>query len=120
MADPFPVEFESQVQEFTDQLKNSVEQDLHALAEDHQDITGASVMADEPAKGETGYLYEARIVVYKRPENVFAREQDDTLEGALKGAMRAIERQVRQNRSKRDKPWKQPDQPVKRPPDSGG
>lgn len=107
--DPFPVEFDAEASELTDELKNQVERDLHQLSDNRRDITGASVAADEPAKGETGYLYEARIVVYQRPENVFAREQQDTLEGALKGAVQAIERQVRQNRNKRGKPWKRPD-----------
>lgn len=108
-GDPFPVEFDTQVEELTDELKDWVEGELHELRKDHQDITGASVVADEPAKGETGYLYEARIVLYKRPENLFAREQQDTLEGALKGALAAVERQVRQTRSKRGKRWKRPD-----------
>jgi hypothetical protein len=43
-----------------------------------------------------------------RPEDVVAVEKGKAAEVALKGALDAVERQVRQRRDKLRQPWKQP------------
>ena len=60
------------------------------------------------AKGESSYQYEATVVVYARPENIAATEKEDNPTTALKGALSAVERQVRQKRDKLGKPWQRP------------
>jgi hypothetical protein len=47
-------------------------------------------------------------VVYVRPDNVAAVEKGGKAEEALKGALDAVERQVREYRNKLSEPWKQP------------
>lgn len=104
-----PIEIHSEVPHFSDRLEMEAESRLVELAEGHRDITGASVSITQPAHGETPYLYQARVVVYMRPDNLTAQEKHDTIEGALKGALKAIERQVRGRREKLGEPWKRPD-----------
>ena len=50
----------------------------------------------------------ARVVVYIRPENIAGVAQDETAEKALRGALQAVERQVRERRDKLREPYKQP------------
>jgi hypothetical protein len=54
---------------------------------------------------ETPHMYQARVVVYIRPENIVAIEKAGDLDGALKGALEAAERQVRQRREKFKTQW---------------
>ena len=106
----FTIEFQTGTSDLTEDLRTEAEDRLRALASDHNDLTGAAVAVTEPSQGDS-YIYEARVVVYKRPKNLAAVEKDDTVEGALKGALAAMERQVREEREKRGEPWKRPDLP---------
>jgi hypothetical protein len=81
---------------------------LRALAEGHTDIVDAAVAVEELTGDTTPHLYEARVVVYIRPEDIVAVEKQETAEGALKGALDAVERQVRERRVKLRETWKQP------------
>ena len=72
-------------------------------------MTGASITISRPAHGETPYLYRVSIVVYMRPDNVYADEKSDNLEAAFTGASAAIVRQIRERRNKLGEPWKRPD-----------
>jgi hypothetical protein len=49
------------------------------------------------------------VVVYIRPENIAAVEKAESVEAALKGALAAIERQVREHRERLGATWQQPD-----------
>jgi ribosome-associated translation inhibitor RaiA len=104
-----PIEFNVEVPVLPEKYRQEINQTLWDLASDHQDMTGASITLSQPAHGETPYLYRASIVVYMRPDNVYADEKSDTLEGAIKGASDSIERQVRERRDKLGEPWKRPD-----------
>jgi ribosome-associated translation inhibitor RaiA len=104
----FEFEFTSEIPDPDDALRLEAEERLYALTEGHNDITGASVTMEEVTGQKTPHRYEARIVVYKRPNNVAATEKSDTAEGALKGALTAAERQVRELRNKMRETWKQP------------
>lgn len=78
-----------------------IEEHLNKLAEGHSDLTGAAVTLEKPAQGrETDYIVEASVVVYTRPNNISATEKNSNAELALKGALDAIERQVREKRTK--------------------
>jgi hypothetical protein len=93
---------------FESELRAEAERQLLALAEGHTDLVGASVVLEQPAQAESAYLYQARVVVYGRPDQIAAVEKDETLEGALRGALDAVERQVRERREKLAERWKQP------------
>lgn len=90
------------------ELRAEAETRLRRLTEGHTDITGASVSVDELTGGATAHRYEVRVVAYMRPEHVAATEKQETAEGALKGALSAMERQVRELRDKLREHWKQP------------
>jgi len=106
----FTIEFQTATPELTEDLRVEAEDRLRDLAIDHNDLTGAAIAVTEPSQGDS-YIYKARVVVYKRPKNLASIEKDDTVEGALKSALAAMERQVRDEREKRDRPWKRPDLP---------
>jgi hypothetical protein len=107
----FTIEFDTEVPHFDEALKREAENRLIALAEDHTDLTGAAVAVTQPAREAVPFIYQARVVVYTRPDNIAAIKKDDTLEGALKAALSAVERQVREKRKKLGEPWKRPDLP---------
>lgn len=104
----FSFEFYSEVPELESELEVEAERRLRELAADRTDMIGASVAVEQPAEAETPYIYQARIVVYIKPENIAAVEKGETVETALKGALDAVERQVRERRDMLRKPWQQP------------
>ena len=108
----FTFEFHSDVPdlrtEFEDELRAEAHQALSALAEGHTDLIGASVVLEQPARAESAFLHQARVVAYGRPDPVAAVEKDESLEQALRGALDAVERQVRERRAKLAERWKQP------------
>jgi ribosomal subunit interface protein len=107
----FYVDYETDVPEFTDKLKDETERRLRDLSKKHTDLIGAAVSVTAPAIGESPFLYQARVVVYTRPENIAAVKKDDNVQAALKAALSAIERQVRDKREKLGEPWKRKDIP---------
>jgi ribosome-associated translation inhibitor RaiA len=111
-AADFYVDFDSEVQDFTDVLKAEVEERLRDLASEDTDLVGSAVAVTAPGKGtEEAFLYQARIVVYARPTDIAAVKQDETVQVALREALSAIERQVREKREKLGAPWKRHDLP---------
>lgn len=111
-----PIEFHAEVDQATDQLEREAEERLMELSKGHSDMTGASVLIERQAHGETPHLYRARVTVYMRPKNQNAQEKDESMQLALKGALDAIERQVRKNRAKREETWKREDIADQSPP----
>ena len=93
-----PIEFSVDVPVFPEEYKQKIERTLCDLAEDHPDMTGASITLSQPKHGEMPYLYRASIIVYLSPENIYADEKSDTLEGAIQGASASIERQIQEHR----------------------
>jgi ribosome-associated translation inhibitor RaiA len=107
----FPIEYNTDVPVFAKELQDEVEERLLSLAGDHTDLTGASIAVSQPAQRDVPFVYEARILVSMRREDVVGRETSDTLQGALKGALNAVERQVRERRKKFKETWKRTDIP---------
>ena len=104
----FDYEFYSKVN-VDPKMEAETENRLRDLAEGHRDMIGASVSVEKPAKGETGHLFEASIVAYvKTKRKVVAVRKADNVSSALKQALDAIERQVREYREKMRKPWQRP------------
>lgn len=81
---------------------------VQALAEGHDDMIGASAAVERVEHRETPHVYQARIVVYIRPDNVVTIEKGESPMVALQQALDALERQVRKEREKRSEPWEKP------------
>lgn len=101
----FTFEFHNEVesvgteQEF--ELYREAQLRLRQLAESHHDLIGAAVTIEGLAQGpETPYLYRCRVVLYARPENIAAESKEAKPTTALKQALAAIERQVREKRER--------------------
>lgn len=96
-----PIELKTDITDEDLDFYVMIEDRLRDLAEGHTDITGAAATIEQPAQGrETNHIFEASIVVYVRPNNVSATEKDSNPELALKGALDAVERQIRDQRKK--------------------
>lgn len=108
VATDFYVEFQTEDLPDDSALRAEAERRLRALAGERNDMVGASVVVERMESGETPHVYRARVIAFVRPENIAATEKSDSARGALKGALRAIERQVRAKREKLGKPWQQP------------
>ena len=101
----FSFEFRSEIPEPDQAFRAEAERRLLALTEGHDDLVGASVTMEELTGETTPHRYQATIVVFKRPDNVAATEKAETPEGALKGALSAVERQVREHRIRLRETW---------------
>jgi ribosome-associated translation inhibitor RaiA len=89
-------------------LRNEAEVRLQRLSRGHTDVTGASIILEHiDSAGANPYLYRARIVAYTRPEYIAGVKEADNAQAALKGALDAVERQVREKREKLRERWKQ-------------
>jgi ribosome-associated translation inhibitor RaiA len=104
----FDFEFYTEVPDPEDALRVEAHRRLQALTEGHDDITGASMTLEELTGETTPNRHQASVVVYMRPNNLTAVEKAETAEAALKGALTAVERQVREVRDKLRETWKQP------------
>lgn len=107
-AADFSFEFHSEVPNLDLDLQVEAEQRLRALAKGHTDLTGADIALEPIAQAEFPFKFRARVVVYIRPNYLAASEQAETPSGALKGALEAIERQIREQRERLRERWKQP------------
>ena len=101
----FSFEFYSEIPDPEDALRAEAERRLLALTQGHDDLIGASLTMEELTGETTPHRYEASLVVFKRPDNVAATEKAETPEGALKGALSAVERQVREIRDQLRETW---------------
>ncbi len=66
----FYVDLNIEVPNIKDEFALEAEQNLRELAAAHSDLIGASVSVESLVEAESPYLYQVRIVVYKRPENL--------------------------------------------------
>jgi ribosome-associated translation inhibitor RaiA len=105
----FHVDYNIEIPNLEEELALEAEQRLWLLAEEHTDLIGASVAMEKLAQDDVPFLYQARVVVYIKPENIAAVEKAESVEAALKGALAAIERQVREHRERLGATWQQPD-----------
>ena len=101
----FGFEFYSEIPDPEDELRDEAKSRTLALTEGHDDLVGASVTMEELTGQTTPHRYQATVVVFKRPDNVAATEKAETPEGALKGALSAVERQVRELRNRLRETW---------------
>jgi ribosome-associated translation inhibitor RaiA len=88
-------------------LREEAKERLRQLRHGHTDITGASVAIEDLGHAARTHRYQARIVAYVRPDNMAAVEKGDSAQAALKGALDALERQVRESRDRLARPWRE-------------
>jgi ribosome-associated translation inhibitor RaiA len=101
----FSFEFHSEIPDPDEALRTEAKRRLLALTEGHDDLIGASLTMEELTGETTPHRYQATVVVFKRPDNVAATEKSETPDGALKGALSAVERQVRELRNRLRETW---------------
>lgn len=106
----FTIEFNSEglSKQVEDAMFSEADQRLRDLAGDHDDLRGAAINVRRPAKAETSFIFEVTTAVYARPEQIAATQKDSDPVLALKDALTAVERQVREKREKLGERWKRP------------
>ncbi len=97
----FTLEFrvESGSVEPEEEMRHEAGSRLRELTYDHTDIVGASVAVEELTGSETPHLYEARVVVYMRPNNLTVTEKASDALQALQQTLSTMERRVREERA---------------------
>jgi ribosome-associated translation inhibitor RaiA len=111
MSEPdFTIELNSEVlpKPLEYSLYTEAESRLKRLAKGHSDLIGAAISIRQQSSGENFPHHEVSIVVYSRPENVAAKQKQSDPQMALKAALDAVERQIRERREKLGKRWQQP------------
>ena len=107
----FYIEYNLEVEMVSDEFKQEADQRLRALTDDRNDMIGAAVALENITKVESPYLYQVRIALYKRPNNVTVVEKGPDPIATLKNALDALERKVHENREKRSEAHtRKPDQ----------
>jgi len=96
----FHVDFNIEATNISDEFNLEAEQALRDFAAHHSDLIGASVSLENIVKTESPYLYQVRIVLYKRPEDLAVVEKGVEPMVALKGALEALTGKVRASREK--------------------
>jgi ribosomal subunit interface protein len=106
----FEFHFDSEVGD-TEDLREMVLERLDRLAKGHTDLVDASIVVETESKAETPHVFRARIVLHVRPSRIVGQEKDEQPVVALRGALQAVERQLREKRAELDRPWEGPDNP---------
>lgn len=96
----FYVDFNIEVDNLGDEFKREAEQRLRELAASHSDLVGAAVSLERIVKAETSFLYQVRIVVYKRPQDIAVIKKESDPMTTLRDALDTLEETVRQSREK--------------------
>ncbi len=92
----------------TDALRRMALSRLDRLAKGNKDLINASVVVVAEGRGETPHRFRARIMLEVRPHSVVSHQVDEEPELALRGALEAAERQVRDKRDELGRPWEIP------------
>jgi len=96
----FYVDFNIEVPDISDDFTTEAETKLRALASDRSDIVGSAVSLERIADGETPYLYQVRIVVYKRPDSIAVVIKGPEPLITLHNALDVLELKIRESREK--------------------
>jgi ribosome-associated translation inhibitor RaiA len=96
----FYVDFNIEDQDIGNDFNLEAEQRLRDLAAGHSDLIGASVSLEKIVEVESPYLYQVRIALYKRPDDIAVVEKESEPMIALNNALKALEEKVRTSREK--------------------
>src|SRR5436190_3670967 len=83
-----------------DALYALAEKELRNLAKGHTDIGSANITITAPAEKPNIAIYEATVAAAFSPKNVAATERASDPQAALRAALHAVERQVRNERER--------------------
>ena len=109
MADlPFNIELNNVTPYPDEPFRQEVIQYIQELSKGHDDITGAAVALEELTGDETPHVYQSRVILYVHPNDVVAVSKEPEPMAALKSALDAMERQVREERNKLRETREQP------------
>lgn len=97
---PFDFEFLNQTNQPDAPFYELAYEEITGIAKGHTDIVGASVSMEELSSGSTPHAYQARVVLYVRPEHIAATEVRPS---ALEALKRALDAAIKQTREKRNK-----------------
>ena len=96
----FYIDFNIEVPNIADGFTREAEQRLRKLETSHSDLIGAAISLERIVKAETSYLFQVRIVVYKRPQDIVIVKKDADPMTTLRAALEALEEKVRESREK--------------------
>lgn len=94
-----PIEFHLDHLQIADDTETKVRTFIEGLEEGRNDITGAFVSVKQLSGKPTVNEYEARIVLYHKPNNITGTERSGAIPEALLGALNSTRRQLRKARS---------------------
>jgi hypothetical protein len=97
---PFDFEFLNQTQQPDAELYQLAYGKITELAQGHSDIVGAKVSLEELSSDRTPHAFQARVVLYVRPEHIAATEIASSSVEALQEALNAAKKQVQEKRNK--------------------
>jgi ribosome-associated translation inhibitor RaiA len=97
---PFDFEFYNETDLPDPEFYELAYDQITEIAEGHNDIVGASISMKELSSGETPHVYQARVVLYVRPNNISATEEKQSAIDSLKNALDSAIKQVRKQREK--------------------
>jgi hypothetical protein len=95
---PFDFEFFNKTKLPDADFYNTAYNQIMDAAEGHSDITGAAISLEELSSDETPHAYQARVVLYVRPNNLVATEVTPSALDSLQNALDAAIKQVRKKR----------------------
>jgi ribosome-associated translation inhibitor RaiA len=93
-----PIELHLDHVKISEQLESKLKKKINDWERGHRDITGAYVSLKQLSGKPTVHEYEAKIVLYHRPENVVATHRSSSIPDALTGAAQTAERLLRRQR----------------------
>ena len=96
----FGIEYYNDTPEFTDEMREKVEQRLDKLARGKSDIHGATVTIVTNCDS-TPKDYHVRIALQQRSGQAIVTERGDAVAPLLSRALAVLERQVRDGRNKK-------------------
>jgi hypothetical protein len=97
---PFDFEFLNQTQQPDAELYQLAYSKISEMAQGHTDIVGAKVSLEELSSETTPHAFQARVVLYVRPEHIAATEIAPSCLEALQQALDAATKQVQEKRNK--------------------
>lgn len=96
----FDFEFTTELDIDVSKLREKALNRLLKLKKGHNDIIGASIDLYREEHEHTPHVYEARIVVYMKPNNIAVIERGPEPDDAINKALKVVERRVRNYREK--------------------
>ena len=76
-----------------------IDEKLSQFEEGHKDITGAHLSIKQLSGKPTVHVYEARLVLYHKPDHIVGSHKSSSIPEAMQEAFTAVERQLRKARS---------------------